>query len=197
VRALLAAAPADAGAHWSTGRAHGKALPVPDLTEKLRTVRAGEVTIEGTLPDADSCGLLVDGQHFEAKDAAFKATVRLPGDVLGRWVRVHPADGMRSGAGRWMRLRSDGIEPRVHLLEPAAGSALPPGEEVTVRALVYDSNLAALDVAGEAQTLRRDEVYVLLELPIRTPSRGSLKLPIRAVDAAGNEKRVELEWPVR
>jgi serine/threonine-protein kinase len=192
--AALAAAPRSVRALWCVRAEAGTGLPPPAFAQDERTLRAGELAIAGACPAGEGACVLVEGRRFEPKDDAFQAKVRVPGDVLGTWIRAHAARGLASGPGAWMRVRTDGVAPRVHLLEPASDAALEPGSEVTVRAIVYDSNLETLEVAGEACALRPDDVYVLLEIPMTVPPAGGLTLPVRAVDAAGNETTVEWTW---
>ena len=105
--------------------------------------------------------------------------------------------GLRSSPAAWLSVRVDGLKPRVHLLQPRPDATLEPGEEVEVRLFAYDANLRVLELQGEAQELRRDDVYVLVQKRMRAPETGALKLPVRAVDAAGNETVVEWTWNVR
>ncbi len=197
VRALLAAAPRSARSVWNTRSADGEELPKPAFASTGMIVRSGKRSVAGTLEGAEGTAAVVEGRRFEVGEQGFDASAAVSGDVLVTWLRAHALRGLQTGPGALLRVQVDGIEPRVHLLEPAEGTALVAGSDVLVRVLVYDSTLSTLEVGGEAQVLRRDEVYKLIETTLRAPAVGKLTLPIRAADEAGNETVRELSWDVR
>lgn len=196
--ALLGAAPRDERALWSVRGADDAELPRPLFQSSGMIVRAGKRAVAGTLKAEEGLAVLVEGRRFDVGESGFDASATISGDVLVTWLRAHALAGMQTGPGALLRVQVDGLAPRVHVLEPAAGAKLEPGTDVTVRVLVYDSTLTTLEVGGEAQALRRDEVYTLIEKLLRVPARGKLTMPVvRAADAAGNLTVSELSWDVR
>lgn len=197
LRSALARVPQGPRAQWSVVRSGTRALPIPSFEQGERVVRSGEVALRADVPDDARVGVVTARRRYEPDAGRVKASARVSGDVLRTWIRAHAVSGLRSGPAGWQALRVDGLKPRVQLLEPRPDTTLEPGQEVVLRFFAYDSNLRALEVQGEAAPLRRDDVYVLIEQTLRAPETGALKLPVRAVDAAGNETQVEWTFPVR
>ncbi|MDJ0973239.1 MAG: protein kinase [Planctomycetota bacterium] len=197
LRAALARVPHSARAIWSVVRAGARPLEAPAFEVPERVVRAGEVAVAATLAGSEATGLITASRRYEPTEGRVEASVRVSGDVLRTWIRVHALMGLRSSPAAWLALRVDGIKPRVQLLEPRADTVLEPGQEVIVRFFAYDSNLTTLEVQGTEESLRRDDVYVLVERTLRAPETGTLTLPVRAVDAAGNVTQVDWTWSVR
>jgi hypothetical protein len=195
--AIVPDLPRNAQALWCARRGSGPAPAAPLVPDAERVVKAGEVLVQGTWEGPADGVVLVDGVRAQRSGTTFEARAQLAGDMLGTALRAHGLVGLRSGPAALVRVRVDGLKPRLHLLEPALGSTVAAGGNVTVRVLVYDTHLARLLLAGEEQALRADDLYVLIERTMKAPTKGSLKLPLSATDAAGNTEAVEWEWAVR
>ncbi len=195
--AALAAVPRDARALWTRRSSSLTPLPKPAFDETHETLQSGTLDVRGALAtSASACCVLVDKRRVEPADERFEIPVRVPGDVLSTWIRAHAARGLRSGPATWMRVRTDGLKPRVAPLYPAPGHPVDAGSTVEVRLLVYDSNLQTTEIAGRQHTLRKGEVHVILHT-VTAPDQDELEIPVRAVDAAGNERVVTFTWPVK
>lgn len=192
--AALAEAPRGARAVW--GAAPVDPPPPAELDPPALVVPGTEALVRGRLAGG-AAGALVEGRWVEATDGRFEARTPLAPDLARTWLRVHAGAPPGAGPAALLPVRVDPVAPRVHLLAPADGTPVAPGAEVTVRAVIYDSTLARVLVAGAEEPLRPDDLYQVVIRTLTAPRSGALVLPVEARDAAGNTTRVEWTWPVR
>jgi hypothetical protein len=145
-------------------------------------VRTSSVPVLGTVTAAATISsLTVNGQGVALQGGAFSTQVTLTQGLNLILVVATDANGAIGAASADVTL--DTTPPALHVLQPAASGLINAAQVQIVGQATDDNGIAAVNVAGQAVTVKPDGTFQA-QVPL---AEGSNAIALQAFDLAGNE----------